>query len=153
MSNKKLYWWKSIVSMGVILGSMPMVHLVARVLKDNYDGTQLLGAGMAVGFVGLVMVVVGVFVKGQTRQTLLGLIGGMFYWTGWVDFLFMYYAHRWGTHAEIDPMTREVLSRPEISSAPCHLWLVGNGDVALHLLFPKCLQLPQLVADALLGEE
>ena len=58
MSNKKLYWWKSIVSMGVILGSMPMVHLVARVLKDNYDGTQLLGAGMAVGFVGLVMVVV-----------------------------------------------------------------------------------------------
>ena len=50
MSNKKLYWWKSIVSMGVILGSMPMVHLVARVLKDNYDGTQLLGAGMAVGF-------------------------------------------------------------------------------------------------------
>ena len=39
MSNKKLYWWKSIVSMGVILGSMPMVHLVARVLKDNYDGT------------------------------------------------------------------------------------------------------------------
>ena len=84
MSNRKLYWWKSIVSMGVILGSMPIVHLVARVLKDNYDGTQLLGAGMAVGFVGLVMVVVGVFVKGQTRQTLLGLIGGMFYWTGWI---------------------------------------------------------------------
>ena len=118
MSNKKLYWWKSIVSMGVILGSMPMVHLVARVLKDNYDGTQLLGAGMAVGFVGLVMVVVGVFVKGQTRQTLLGLIGGMFYWTGWVDFLFMYYAHRWGTHAEIDPVTGEVLSRPEYLLLP-----------------------------------
>ncbi len=132
---KQLNWWKSIVSMGVILGSMPMVHLVARVLKDNYDGTQLLGAGMAVGFVGMMMVVVGVFVKGQTRQTLLGLIGGMFYWTGWVDFLFMYYAHRWGTHAEIDPVTGEVLSRPE------------------YLLFPKCLQLPQLVADALLGEE
>lgn len=118
MSNKKLYWWKSIVSMGVILGSMPMVHLVARVLKDNYDGTQLLGAGMAVGFVGLVMVVVGVFVNGQTRQTLLGLIGGMFYWTGWVDFLFMYYAHRWGTHAEIDPTTGEVLSRPEYLLLP-----------------------------------
>lgn len=92
---KQLNWWKSIVSMGVILGSMPMVHLVARVLKDNYDGTQLLGAGMAVGFVGMMMVVVGVFVKGQTRQTLLGLIGGI----------------------------------------------------------PKCLQLPQLVADAFLGEE
>ncbi len=51
------------MSMGVILGSMPIVHLVARVLKDNYDGTQLLGAGMAVGFVGMMMVVVGVFFK------------------------------------------------------------------------------------------
>lgn len=40
MSNRKLDWWKSIVSMGVILGSMPIVHLVARVLKDNYDGTR-----------------------------------------------------------------------------------------------------------------
>ena len=68
MSNKKLYWWKSIVSMGVILGSMPMVHLVARVLKDNYDGTQLLGAGMAVGFVGLVMVVVGVFLTSSLKK-------------------------------------------------------------------------------------
>ena len=65
MSNKKLYWWKSIVSMGVILGSMPMVHLVARVLKDNYDGTQLLGAGMAVGFVGLVMVIELCFLAGK----------------------------------------------------------------------------------------
>ena len=49
--------------MGVILGSMPIVYLVARVLKDNYDGTQLLGAGMAVGFVDMMMVVVGVFFK------------------------------------------------------------------------------------------
>ena len=49
---------------------MPMVHLVARVLKDNYDGTQLLGAGMAVGFVGLVMVVVGVFSQGTDSPNL-----------------------------------------------------------------------------------
>lgn len=37
---------------------------------------------------------------------------------GWVDFLFMYYAHRWGTHAEIDPVTGEVLSRPEYLLLP-----------------------------------
>ena len=73
MSNKKLYWWKSIVSMGVILGSMPMVHLVARVLKDNYDGTQLLGAGMAVGFVGLVMVAVDVLLREVDALALQGL--------------------------------------------------------------------------------
>lgn len=43
---------KSIVSMGVILGSMPMVHLRARVLKDNYDGNRwhiLAGTGLGDG--------------------------------------------------------------------------------------------------------
>lgn len=118
MPKRKLHWLKSIVSLGVFLVAMPLIHLVARVLKDNYDGTQLLAAGMAVGLVGFAMVVVGVFVKGDTRQTLLGLIGGLLFWTGWVDFLFMYAAARWGTQAEIDPLTGALLSRPEYLLLP-----------------------------------
>lgn len=106
------------MSLGVFLVAMPLIHLVARILKDNYDGTQLLTAGMAVGFVGFMMVVAGVFVKGDARQTLLGLIGGLLYWTGWVDFLFMYYAARWGTQPEIDPLTGALLSRPEYLLLP-----------------------------------
>lgn len=118
------YWGKSLISLGVILASMPVVHIVAKILKDNYNGEQLLGAGMALGFVGMVMVIAGVFVKGDTRQTLLGLIGGMFFWTGWVDFLFMYYAHRWGANPELDPVTGELLSRPEylLLSSTFGLW-------------------------------
>lgn len=116
--KKNRYWFKSIVSLGVFLVAMPLIHLVARILKDNYDGTQLLTAGMAVGFVGFMMVVAGVFVKGDARQTLLGLIGGLLYWTGWVDFLFMYYAARWGTQPEIDPLTGALLSRPEYLLLP-----------------------------------
>lgn len=115
---KNRYWMKSIVSLGVFLVAMPLIHLVARILKDNYDGTQLLTAGMAVGLVGFVMVVAGVFVKGDARQTLLGLIGGLLYWTGWVDFLFMYYAARWGTQAETDTLTGALLSRPEYLLLP-----------------------------------
>lgn len=115
---KKRYWLKSIVSLGVFLVAMPLIHLVARVLKDNYDGTELLAAGMAVGLVGFAMVVAGVFVKGDTRQTLLGLIGGLLYWTGWVDFLFMYYAARWGTQPETDPVSGAILSRPEYLLLP-----------------------------------
>lgn len=118
MAHKNRYWLKSIISLGVFLVAMPLIHLVARLLKDNYDGTELLAAGMAVGFVGFLMVITGVFVKGDTRQTLLGLIGGLLFWTGWVDFLFMYAAARWGTHAEIDPITGVVLSRPEYLLLP-----------------------------------
>lgn len=58
---------------------MPVVHIIAKFLKDNYTGTQLFGAGMLLGFVGLTMVVAGVFVKGDTKQTVIGPIGGMLY--------------------------------------------------------------------------
>ena len=103
---------------------MPLIHLIARVLKENYTGAQLLGAGMLVGLIGFIMVVTGVFIKGDTRQTLLGLIGGIFFWTGWVDFLFMYYAQRFGTQAEMDPVTGKIISRPEylLLSATFGLW-------------------------------
>lgn len=97
---------------------MPIVHLIARWLKETYSGQQLLWAGLALGFVGFVMVVEGVFVKGDTRQTLLGLIGGIFFWTGWVDFLLMYYAARYGTQPEIDPQTHALISRPEYLLMP-----------------------------------
>ena len=97
---------------------MPLIHLIARVLKENYTGAQLLGAGMLVGLIGFIMVVTGVFIKGDTRQTLLRLIGGIFFWTGWVDFLFMYYAQRFGTQAEMDPVTGKIISRPEYLLLP-----------------------------------
>ena len=124
MAEHKQYYFRSFVSMGVILFSMPLIHLIARVLKENYTGAQLLGAGMLVGLIGFIMVVTGVFIKGDTRQTLLGLIGGIFFWTGWVDFLFMYYAQRFGTQAEMDPVTGKIISRPEylLLSATFGLW-------------------------------
>ena len=42
MSNKKLYWWKSIVSMGVILGSMPTI--AGLVFFDKKKNEQWLKA-------------------------------------------------------------------------------------------------------------
>ncbi|MCO6024921.1 hypothetical protein NG821_03510 [Prevotella cerevisiae] len=124
MTEHKKYYNRSLISVGIILVSMPIVHLIAKFLKDNYTGEQLLGAGFLLGLVGLGMVIAGVFVKGDTRQTLLGLIGGIFFWTGWVDFLFMYYADRFHTQAELDPLTGQILSRPEylLLSATFGLW-------------------------------
>ncbi len=110
---RQLYWWKAIVSIAVTLVAMPVTHLVARMLKANCVGVEQFYAGMAMGAVGLAMVIVGVFLKGSVKQTLLGLFGGMFYWMGAIDFLFMYYANRFGTQPQLDPVTGEVVSRPE----------------------------------------
>ena len=64
------------------------------------------------------MVIVGVFAKGDTRQTLWGFFGGLLFWTGWVEFLFMYFANRFGTQPELDPVTGEIVTRPEYLILP-----------------------------------
>lgn len=77
-------------------------------MKDGTAGDGAVHAGMGMGLFSLLMVIIGVFIKGDVKQTLLGLFGGMFYWMGAIDFLFMYYANRFGTQAQLDPVTGRV---------------------------------------------
>ena len=58
-------------------------------------------AAFALGAAGLALVIVGVFVKGDTRQTLFGLFGGLLFWTGWAEFLYGYFATRFGVHYDL----------------------------------------------------
>lgn len=116
--TRQTYWLKAIVSIAVTLTAMPITHLIARALKNACQGEQQFYAGMAMGAVGLAMVLAGVFIKGDVKQTLLGLFGGMFYWMGAIDFQFMYYANRFGTQAQLDPVTGEIVSRPEYLLLP-----------------------------------
>lgn len=76
------------------------------------------------GFAGLLIVITGVFVKGDTKQTFFGLIGGLLFWTGWVEFLFQYYATRWGTQPEME--NGEVVTRPEYLILPASfgMWMM-----------------------------
>lgn len=72
------------------------------------------------------MVVAGVFVKGDTGQTLWRLSGGLLFWTGWVEFLFMYCASRFGTRPVLAPVTGGIITRPEylIFPAKFGLWMM-----------------------------
>lgn len=101
------------MSIAVTLTAMPVTHTIARALKNTCTGVEEFYAGMAMGAVGLFLVIIGVFLKGDVKQTLCGLFGGMIYWMGAIDFLFMYYAQRYGTQPQLDPATGEVVSRPE----------------------------------------
>lgn len=85
--------------------------------------TALHYSAFIMGAVGLVMVIIGVFAKGDTKQTLWGLFGGLLFWTGWVEFLFMYYANRYGTQPELS-VSGEVVTKPEylILPATFGLW-------------------------------
>lgn len=114
LNRKQTNWDKAIVAIVVTLAAMPLTHILARMLKDGTTGVEQFYAGMGMGVFGLGLVIAGIFIKGDARQSLLGLFGGMFYWI----FLFMYYAERFGTHAQLDPVTGEIVSRPEYLILP-----------------------------------
>ena len=96
METKKLYPWRTIASFLLVLFSMPLGHALMIIMEKTMSESAVHTAGFLLGLAGLIMVIVGVFVKGDTRQTLWGFIGGLLFWTGWVEFLFMYYARRYG---------------------------------------------------------
>ena len=117
-SSVKRYWWKAFASFMLVLFTMPLGHALMILMEHFMDTATLHYSAFAMGLVGLLMVVFGVFAKGDTRQTLWGFFGGLLFWTGWVEFLFMYYANRFGTQPELDPVTGEVITRPEYLILP-----------------------------------
>ena len=124
MEKKNTYWWRTIASFVLVLFTMPLGHALMILMEKFMDPVAVHYAGFIMGFVGLIMVIVGVFVKGDTRQTLWGLIGGLLFWTGWVEFLFLYYARRYGVPPEIEH--GEVVTKPEylIMPASFGLWMM-----------------------------
>lgn len=122
--KKQLYIWRTIISFILVLFAMPLGHALMIIMEKTMSEGAVHVAGFLMGFVGLFMVIIGVFVKGDTRQTLWGLFGGLLFWTGWVEFLFMYYARRYGVQPEIE--NGVVVTKPEylIMPASFGMWMM-----------------------------
>ena len=122
--KSKLYPWRTIASFLLVLFAMPLGHALMILMEKFMSEGAMHVAGFMMGAVGLVMVVVGVFVKGDTRQTLWGLFGGLLFWTRWVEFLFLYYVRRYGVQPEIE--NGVVVTKPEylIMPASFGMWMM-----------------------------
>ncbi len=101
MAERKLYWGKTLVSFLVVLFTMPLGHALMRVMEETMAPATMHVCAFIMGAAGLAIVIAGVFVKGDTKQTLFGLFGGLLFWTGWVEFLYAYYASRFGVHYDL----------------------------------------------------
>lgn len=124
MEKSKKYWGKTLVSFLVVLCAMPLGHAFMILMERFLPPVTLHYAAFALGAAGLALVIVGVFVKGDTRQTLFGLFGGLLFWTGWVEFLLQYYANRYGVQPEI--VDGEIVTKPEylIMPATFGFWML-----------------------------
>ncbi len=120
----KLNWLKSIVSFLVVLLTMPLGHALMIVMDKTMTPEAVHYSAFFMGLAGLIIVVAGVIVRGDTKQTLCGLLGGLLFWTGWVEFLFQYYTTRWGTQPEME--NGEVVTRPEYLVLPATfgMWMM-----------------------------
>lgn len=111
------HWLKAIVSFLVVLLTMPLGHVLMILMEHLItDKSMLHYSAFFMGAVGVVMVIAGVFAKGDTKQTLWGFFGGLLFWTGWVEFVFVYYAHRYGVMPEI--VNGEIVTKPEYLIMP-----------------------------------
>lgn len=63
-----------ITSFLIVLFTMPLGHALMIFMEYVLSSTALHYAAFTMGAVGLVMVIIGVFAKGDTRQTLWGII-------------------------------------------------------------------------------
>lgn len=118
------YWGRTIASFLLVLFTMPLGHALMMIMGKFMDPVALHYAAFLMGLVGFIIVVAGVFVKGDTRQTIYGLFGGLLFWTGWVEFLFQYYARRYGTQPETTPWGH--VTQPEYLLMPMTfgLWMM-----------------------------
>ncbi|WP_329902996.1 hypothetical protein [Porphyromonas pogonae] len=105
-----------IASFCIVLFTMPIGHGLMILMEHYLKGAMLNYVAFGMGLVGLIMTLYGISAKGDTKQTLWGLFGGLLYWTGWIEFIFVYYSHRFGVQPLME--NGEVVTKPEYLIMP-----------------------------------
>lgn len=114
---RKKYPLKALASFMLVLLTMPLGHAAMILMEHNMAPGPLHVCAFLLGLAGLLITIFGVFVSGDLKQTLCGLFGGLLFWTGWVEFLFQYYADRNGMQPFVDPVGGNV-TQPEYMILP-----------------------------------
>ncbi|PCJ63889.1 MAG: hypothetical protein COA58_14760 [Bacteroidetes bacterium] len=102
---------KGIAAFIIVLFLMPLGHALMVLNEVLLPDSKFLGAG-AIGFLGLIAVYIGV--KQNEKRSLasvLGLLGAVFVWTGWVEFSFVWIAEKLDVLPYV--VDGEVATKPE----------------------------------------
>ena len=107
---------RGILAFLVILFLMPLGHAFVVLMERYMTGTALkLGAG-ALGGLGIVMAIAGNRLPGEAMKILAGVFGAILFWGGWVEFIYICYAHSIGVPPLMDGNV--VYTKPEYLIMP-----------------------------------
>lgn len=95
----------------IVLFTMPLGHAAMIIMEKTLGPSSLTLAAFLLGLVGMAVAIWGFYMKKDTPATFAGLFGALLVWTGWVEFTYVYYAHRY----EVAPLIEngEVVTKPE----------------------------------------
>ncbi|KGN97258.1 membrane protein [Porphyromonas gingivicanis] len=115
-SNTKRFNLHGVWAFLIVLFSMPLGHALMIVCEHLFGDDQLFIAAFIMGLIGLIVTLIGFYIKKTGPQTLLGFIGGLLFWTGWIEFGYVYIARRYG----IEPLMEggEIVTKPEYLLMP-----------------------------------
>lgn len=95
----------------LVLLFMPLGHTLMVLVEQLFEDVKFLSA-FIVGLIGAFLLIVGVKKNSnKSLATVLGLIGGVLVWTGWIEFSFVWIAQK----LEVAPLMEhgEVATKPE----------------------------------------
>lgn len=75
-TNKKRFSLNGVWAFLIVLFSMPLGHALMILCEHLFGDNQLFIAAFLMGFIGLIITLIGFYVKRTGQQTLLGFIGG-----------------------------------------------------------------------------
>ncbi len=105
-----------IIAFLIVLFTMPLGHAAMIIMEKGFGHDYIYQAAILTGFIGLLLLIWGVISANENKATFLGLFGGLFIWTGWIEFAFVYYANRYG----VEPLmvNGEIVTKPEYLILP-----------------------------------
>ncbi|MCD4698329.1 MAG: hypothetical protein K8S16_19045 [Bacteroidales bacterium] len=105
-----------ILAFFIVLLTMPLGHAAMILMEKGFGHEYIYHAAIILGLIGLILIVWGVLINKDIKSTFLGLFGGLFIWTGWIEFAFVYYANRF----HVAPLMEngEVVTKPEYLIMP-----------------------------------
>lgn len=116
--------WTGILSFFIVLFTMPLGHAAMILMEKLIGPSHLYLSALLLGAAGSILLLLGIFTVRETKATLAGLFGGLFVWTGWIEFAYVYYAHRFGVQPLLE--NGEIVTKPEYLIMPSSIgfWVV-----------------------------